>query len=61
MFITEYFYAIMCTLLVANIVYSLVLKHVFFNMLLMVRNELEVPGDFVAFSLIRDNKYLVTS
>lgn len=51
----------MCTLLVANIVYSLVLKHVFVNMLLMVRNELEVPGDFVAFSLIRDNKYLVTS
>lgn len=51
----------MCTLLVANIVYSLVLKHVSVNMLLMVRNELEVPGDVVAFSLIRDNKYLVTS
>lgn len=49
----------MCTLLVANIVYSLVLKHVFVNMLLMVRNELEVPGGFVAFSLIRDNEYLV--
>lgn len=51
----------MCTLLVANIVYSLVLKHIFVNILLMERNELEVSGDFVAFSLIRDNKCLVTS
>lgn len=51
----------MCTLLVANIVYSLVLKHMFVNMLLMVRNELEVPKYFVAFSLVRDSKCLVTS
>lgn len=51
----------MYTLLVASIVYSLVLKHVFVNMLLVVRSELEIPGDFVAFSLIRDNKCLVIS
>lgn len=51
----------MCTLLVASIVYPLVLKHIFVKILLMVRNELEVPGGCVAFSLIRDNKYLVTS
>lgn len=42
-------------------IYSLVLKHIFVNILLMVRDELEVPGDFVALSLIRDSKYLVTS
>lgn len=42
----------MCTLFVASIVYSLILKHIFVNMLLMVRNELKVPRDFVAFSLV---------
>lgn len=51
----------MCTLLVANIVYSLILKHIFVNMLLVVRNKLKIPGDFVAFSLVRDSKCLATS
>lgn len=47
--------------IIGSIVYSLVLKHMFVNMLLMVRNEFEVPGDFVAFSLVKDSKCLITS
>lgn len=47
----------MCALLVANTVYSLVLKHIIVNMLVTARNELEAPPrDFIAFSLVRENK-----
>lgn len=46
--------------IIGSVVYSLVLKHMFVNMLLMA-NEFEVPGDFVAFSLVKDSKCLITS